>query len=97
MEKVDLTAKWIWCEDNKRKNDFVLFRKEFELEQLPLSAAAYIGVDSRYWLNINGRSVVKEGGLLRESMPGCGYEDEVDIAPYLKKGKNRIEILARLY
>ena len=40
MEKVDLTAKWIWCEDNKRKNDFVLFRKEFELEQLPLSAAA---------------------------------------------------------
>ena len=44
MEKVDLTAKWIWCEDNKRKNDFVLFRKEFELEQLPLSAAAYIGV-----------------------------------------------------
>jgi hypothetical protein len=97
MEKVDLTAKWIWCEDNKRKNDFVLFRKEFELEQLPLSAAAYIGVDSRYWLNINGRSVVKEGGLLRESMPGCGYVDEVDIAPYLKKGKNRIEILAWFY
>lgn len=30
MEKVDLTAKWIWCEDNKRKNDFVLFRKEFD-------------------------------------------------------------------
>ena len=97
MKKIDLSAKWIWLDDNKRQNDFVLFRKDFEIEDIPEKATAYIGVDTRYWMKINGRKAVTEGGLYRESMPGCGYVDEVDIARFLKKGKNRIEILAWYY
>lgn len=97
MQKIELKAQWIWCEENKRVNDFVVFRKEFELDEVPNSAVSYIGVDTRYWLKINGKSVVKEGGLFRESMPGSGYVDEVDIAKYLKIGKNKIEILAWFY
>lgn len=97
MEKIDFNAQWIWCEDNKRKNDFVLFKKTFTLESIPASAIAYIGVDTRYWLKVNGKAVVKEGGLLRESLPGCGYADEVELAPYLKAGRNTLEILAWFY
>lgn len=97
LKKIDLQAKWIWCDDNKRPNDFVLFKKIFTLDSIPSPAMAYIGVDTRYWLKINGKSVVKEGGLLRESMPGCGYVDEVDIAPYLRTGRNSIEILVWFY
>lgn len=97
MKKIDLSAKWIWLDDNKKQNDFVLFRKDFEIEDIPEKATAYIGVDTRYWMKINGRKAVTEGGLYRESMPGSGYVDEVDIAGFLKKGKNRIEILAWYY
>ena len=82
MKKIDLSAKWIWLDDNKRQNDFVLFRKDFEIEDIPEKAIAYIGVDTRYWMKINGRKAVTEGGLYRESMPGCGYVDEVDIARF---------------
>ncbi|MBQ5758089.1 MAG: hypothetical protein IIV93_06190, partial [Clostridia bacterium] len=70
---------------------------EFLLESIPSKAPAYIGVDTRYWLKINGRFAVREGGLYRESLPGSGYVDAVDIAPYLKLGKNKIEILAWFY
>jgi len=97
LQKVDLDAKWIWCENNQVLNDFVLFRKEFELESIPQDATTYIGVDTRYWLEINGQPVVKEGGLFRESVPGGGYVDEINIAPFLKEGKNKIDILAWFY
>ena len=63
MKKINLQAKWIWCPDNTRLNDFVLFKKELLLESIPSKAPAYIGVDTRYWLKINAYFVVREGGL----------------------------------
>ena len=97
LKKINIDAKYIWCEDNARKNDFVVFKKSFNLDIIPENAIAYVSVDTRYWLKINNKSVVREGGLYRESIPGSGYADEIDITPYLEKGKNEIEILAHFY
>ena len=54
---------------------------------------ANIAVDSKYWLWINGKMVVFEGGLKRGPAPGATYYDQVDIAPYLEKGENTIALL----
>ena len=37
--------------------------------------------------------VVFEGGLKRGPNPEDTYCDEVDLAPYLKKGKNQVAVL----
>ena len=79
-ENVDLTNRW------------AAFRKDFEVDSMPI-AKAKIAVDSKYWLWINGKMVVFEGGLKRGPTPTGTYFDEVDIAPYLKKGKNTLSML----
>ena len=91
--KVDLKANWIWNEDNTVRDDKVIFRKTFNISQDVKTAIAYLGVDTKYWLYINGELIVFEGGLFRESLPGCGYVDKIDIAPYLKKGENVMAVL----
>lgn len=90
-------SKWIWAEDNHRPNDFVAFRKAFVLHALPESVQLYIAVDTKYWMYINGRLAVFEGGLFRESVPGGGYADRVDITSYLKEGENVIGVLCRYF
>ncbi len=97
MKKVKLKAEWIWCEVNNMKDDKVIFRKTFELNHVIKNAPTYIAVDTKYWLHINGELVVFEGSLFRESMPGCGYADCIDIAPYLKVGTNVIALLCWFY
>lgn len=59
----------------------------------PSSVVARIGADSKYWLWVNGRLVVFEGGLKRGPNPQDTYYDEVELAPYLVKGKNTIAVL----
>ena len=54
---------------------------------------ARIAADSKYWLWINGRLVVFEGGLKRGPSPQSSYYDEVNIASFLKKGTNKVAIL----
>ncbi|MDF2543144.1 MAG: rha78D [Herbinix sp.] len=90
MKKVELNSEWIWCENNTRKNDKVIFRKTLHLEKQVEEAITYISVDTKYWLYVNEELVVGEGGLFRESMHGSGYADKVDLAPYLRVGKNVI-------
>jgi len=92
MIKLDLIANVIWNEKAKKPNSHVVLRKSFEVNNLPVKANAYIAVDTKYWLYVNGELVVFEGGLFRESMPGCGYADKMDIAPYLRNGNNTIAI-----
>lgn len=70
------------------------YRKSFQLGQVPASAPARIAVDSKYWLWINGKMVVREGGLKRGPNPNDTYVDIVDLAPYLVAGKNQIAVLA---
>ena len=97
MKKIDLTAKWIWDENNTSPNSIVIFKKEFTAATSAEKAIAYIAADTKYWLWINGKNAVFEGGLFRESMPGAGYADEVDLAPFLKNGKNELICLCWYY
>ncbi|MBO4264296.1 MAG: glycoside hydrolase [Bacteroidales bacterium] len=69
------------------------FRKDVCLNAVPAKAVLKISADSKYWLWINGELAVFEGGLKRGPARGEGYYDEVDVAPYLKKGRNRIAVL----
>ena len=87
-------AKWISMElpDSDKSNVWLGFIKEIEVGAKPKQAKAKIAVDSKYWLYINGKLVVFEGGLKRGPNIHDTYYDEVDIAPYLKSGKNLITI-----
>ena len=74
-------------------NQWIAFRKDVKLDKVPDSAPARIAVDSKYWLWVNGESVVFEGALKRGPNPQDSYFDEVDIAPYLRKGENKVALL----
>ena len=90
-EKVDWSAKWIWDKENLTKeNVWMCFNKSVTLESKPEELIASISADSKYWLYINGETVVYEGSVKRGPEKNSGYYDSVDIAPYLKSGKNTI-------
>ena len=90
-EKNDWQAKWIWDKDNlTEKNVWMCFDKRVNLTKLPEELVAHISADSKYWLYINGETVVFEGNVKRGPEENSGYYDSVDIAPYLKEGENRI-------
>ena len=78
----------------KAANLWTCARKTFKLAAKPKTAFARIAVDSRYWLWVNGRQVVFEGGLKRGPTPNDTYFDSVDLAHYLQPGSNTIAILA---
>ena len=87
-------SKWIGSEQCQSiPNTWLCFRKTVHLPGVPGEMIANIAVDSKYWLWINGKMVVFEGGLKRGPAPGAAYYDQVDIAPYLEKGENTIALL----
>jgi hypothetical protein len=75
-------------------NLWTCYRKAFELAEKPSSALARIAVDSKYWLWVNGRLVVREGAVKRGPTPSDTYFDVVDLAPHLIVGRNQIAVLA---
>lgn len=87
-------AIWIWPAPFPNvdiTNSYALFRVPFELDTVPQKAVFYITADQNYRLYVNGKFICKG--------PARGYQkswpyDEVDIAPYLQKGKNIIAIRA---
>lgn len=97
MEKVQTNGKWIWGDSSIGPNDVVVFRKNFEIDRVPDQADALIAAETHYYLWLNGKQVVYEGGLFRESAPGCGWIDRVDLAPYLKAGENHLVIWVHYY
>ncbi|MBE6790317.1 MAG: glycoside hydrolase [Ruminococcaceae bacterium] len=93
-EKTDWSAKWIWDKENLgKKNVWMCFNKTVELEKKPDKLTAYISADSKYWLYINGEAVVFEGSVKRGPEKNSGYYDSIEIAPFLKAGKNTISAL----
>ena len=74
-------------------NQWIAFRKDVNLKTVPSKAEARISADSKYWLWVNGELVVFEGGLKRGPNPSDSYFDRLDLAPYLKKGENRVALL----
>ena len=90
-EKDDWQAKWIWGNGNPAdKNVWMCFNKKVTLDKVPAELVADISADSKYWLYINGETVVFEGSVKRGPDENSGYYDSIDIAPYLKKGENSI-------
>ncbi len=89
--KDDWMAKWIWNKENLTENNtWICFNKKVALDKIPEELIADISADSKYWLYINGETVVFEGSVKRGPDKNSGYYDSVDIAPYLKKGENSI-------
>ena len=94
-EKVKWRSQWIGTEKPSLKtppNTWICFRKKINLEKKPQIAIARIAVDSKYWLWINGKSVVRMGQLKRGPAPDTTWYDIVDIASYLTEGENTIAI-----
>ena len=90
-EKTDWKAKWIWDKENlTEKNVWMCFNKSVKLDKIPEVLVAHISADSKYWLYINGETVVYEGSVKRGPDKNSGYYDSIDIAPYLQKGENSI-------
>ncbi|HTJ13912.1 MAG TPA: alpha-L-rhamnosidase C-terminal domain-containing protein [Dinghuibacter sp.] len=74
-------------------NIWTAFRKTVDLDRVPAKAPARIATDSKYWLWVNGRLAVFEGGLKRGPNPRDTYFDTLDLARYLVKGRNTIAVL----
>ncbi len=90
-EKSNWKAKWIWDKENlTEKNVWMCFNKKVTINKIPKKLNAYISADSKYWLYINGETVVFEGSVKRGPDENSGYYDTIDIAPFLKKGENSI-------
>ena len=93
-EKTDWAAEWIWDKENIDKdNVWMCFVKSVTLDTAPDELIAHISADSKYWLYINGETVVFEGSVKRGPTENSGYYDSVDVAPYLKAGENTIAAL----
>ena len=90
-EKTHWQAEWIWDTENaEEENVWMCFNKKIVLEKETGELIAHISADSKYWLFINGETVVSEGSVKRGPDENSGYYDSIDIAPYLKKGENSI-------
>ena len=88
-EKNNWQAKWIWDKENlTEKNVWMCFNKKVSLDKVPEELTANISADSKYWLYINGETVVFEGNVKRGPGKNSGYYDSINIAPYLKEGEN---------
>ena len=91
QEKTDWRAKWIWDKENlTEENVWMCFHKKITIDKVPEELIAYISADSKYWLYINGETVVFEGSVKRGPDENSGYYDSLDIAPYLRTGENSI-------
>ena len=90
-EKTDWKAKWIWDKENLTENNvWMCFNKKVNLDEIPEELITHISADSKYWLYINGETVVFEGSVKRGPQKNSGYYDSIDVAPYLKKGENSV-------
>ncbi|MBO4624987.1 MAG: glycoside hydrolase family 3 C-terminal domain-containing protein [Bacteroidales bacterium] len=94
QEELVEVSQTLGCADaTAEPNQWLAFRKDMTLDAVPSSALARISVDSKYWLWVNGKLVVFEGGLKRGPNPQDSYYDQLDLAPYLQKGENQIALL----
>ncbi len=87
-------SKWIAPSATKNEpNTWIAYRKTITLTDKPAKIITKIAADSKYWLWINEKLVIFEGGLKRGPDPENTYYDEIDLAPYVRKGKNTVAVL----
>ena len=86
-------SQWIWYQaaDVDLVNSWAQARRVFTIDDVPSTAEIALTADAQYRLWVNGTYVCRG--------PARGFQDHwpfdrVDIAPYLRKGKNVIAVLA---
>lgn len=85
---------WIAPQSNvDTVSTWMCLQKVVNLNKVPRHAVTRIAADSKYWLWINGKSVVIEGGVKRGPNPTDSYFDQIDLSPFLKKGRNIVSVL----
>ncbi len=88
-------ARWVWLDVRRTlPGTFALFRRIFDLAEIPAEAGGWIVADSRYRLSVNGRRV--QWGPA-PSDPRHLEADPVDLKPHLRRGRNVVGIQAVLY
>jgi alpha-L-rhamnosidase len=102
-------ARWIWAgpaplpvspigaaniPPKETWNRFCYLRRTIQLDAIPATVPARVTADSRFVLFVNGVEVAR--GPAR-SIPERLAWTEVDLAPYLRAGRNAIATLVRFY
>lgn len=89
---------WIWSseweQEDQEKPGILLFRKEFELKDVPAGGILNISADTRYKLYVNGK--LAEVGPCKGDRQVWFY-DSVNIADHLRKGRNVLAISVLRY
>ncbi len=95
----EFKALWIQPQvSNDSLNAWTVYYKSVYLNEVPATPlVARIATDTKYWLWINGKPVVRMGGLKRGPTPRDTYFDEVSIKKYLNPGINRVAILVNYF
>jgi alpha-L-rhamnosidase len=83
-------ARWIWYPSERTlPNTFLLFRRELDLSEAPVSARGWISAESRYLLAANGTRVQWGPAPCDPRWPEA---DPFDLAPLLRPGKNVLAV-----
>ena len=86
-----LRARWITVADTEdTRNAYVLFRREFDVDDDPTDLTLRISADTRYRAYLNGRRIA-EGPP--PSMPHHAFFDVWDIAPFARAGTNCLAVV----
>ena len=75
--------------DTSVRNRHVLFRRAFDLSELPKRAQVFVTADDYYKLSVNGRLV---GQGPASCFPEHTYYNVIDVTPFLKHGRNVIAV-----
>jgi hypothetical protein len=88
-------ASWIAPSVSIPNGTFAAYRADVTLKSSCKNVSVALAVDTKYWLFINGKMVVWEGGLKRGPEPGAGYFDSLDLSTAgWTEGQNAVAILA---
>lgn len=93
---MDIIANWIWSDDSDGRgyNLCSIFRRDFRLAALPVTARLAVTADSFYRLKVNGQWL--NDGPCR-SWPGHCQYDVYDLDGILRAGANHIEAVVRYF
>lgn len=86
----------ITCPDQIRDGEWIIFAKDFDLKSTS-ELNVRIAADTKYWLWLNEKLIIREGGLKRGPTPEDSYIDVFNYLDGLKSGHNRVVVLVEYY